>query len=362
MMMQQQKQYRSAANKYFFLCTALLFSTSVFAVQDELLYLTITINGAPVDGLFQIRKENQNFFISVDDAKKLNINLHGLASKNNSIDFSDHPGLTIKYDALQQVLDIKADLHWLTGDQQLNIQRNKGLISSQQLSPAIKGIAVNYDLYSTQDVSGQSLSAYTQLRSFGIGSGNFSSSFNSRFDNMRGVSDNGTQRLMTAWNYENPDKRLTLTLGDSYTGSQSWTNSVRFAGLSLSHDYSLQPNFNTTSRDVLSDSTTLPSTVDLYVQGIKQSSQHVSPGQFTLNTTPFFTGSGTAQVVITDINGQQRVINLNLYGSSLLLSRGLNTWSVNAGWLRENYTYRSFSYNPDFMVAGDWRLALWAER
>lgn len=62
--------------------------------------------------------------------------------------------------------------------------------------------------------------------------------------------------------------------------------------------------------------------------------------------------------MITDINGQQRVINLNLYGSDLLLTKGLNTWSLNAGWIRENYSYRSFSYDPDLMATGNWRYGL----
>lgn len=219
-------------------------------------------------------------------------------------------------------------------------------------------MALNYDLYASQDILGQDLTAYTQLRSFGIGPGNFSSSFNSRFEDLEGNTENDTQRLMTSWSYDNPEKLLSVTLGDSYTGSQSWTNSVRFGGLSISHNYSLQPNFNTSTQDVLSDTTALPSTVDLYVQGIKQSSEHVNPGQFTLTTSPFFTGSNTAQVVITDINGQQRVINLNLYGSDLLLTKGLNTWSLNAGWIRENYSYRSFSYDPDLMATGNWRYGL----
>lgn len=63
-------------------------------------------------------------------------------------------------------------------------------------------------------------------------------------------------------------------------------------GLTIMRDYSLQPSVNTGSRSVLTDSVTLPSTVDLYVNGIKNSSQQVSPGQFALSTTPTFTGGG----------------------------------------------------------------------
>ncbi len=355
MMIQQLKQYRSLFNNSFIFCTALIISSNSFAATDEMLYLTITINGSAVNGLFQVRKREQHFIISREDASKLHLNLQGMDDGKNNIDFSSQPGLTVNYDSLKQVLDIQADKRWLGGDQQLKSSHHSGLISASQLSPAVRGIALNYDLYASHQLNDEAVTAYTELRSFGIGPGNFSSSFNSRAEQLRGQSDNSTQRLMTSWSYENPDKLISLTLGDSYTGAQSWTNSVRFAGLSLSHNYSLQPNFNTSSQDILSDTAALPSTVDLYVQGIKQSSQRVTPGQFTLNTTPFFTGSSSAQVVITDINGQQRVINLDLYGSNQLLSRGLNTWSLNAGWVREDYSYRSFSYDPDFMMVGNWR-------
>ncbi len=358
MMMQQVKLSRLLHNKSFFLFTALFLSAPAFAAAEEILYLTITVNGTAVDGLFQITKKGQHFILSAADAGKLHLNLQDLSKDKNSIDLSSRPGLTFHYDSLTQLLEIQADKQWLGGNQQLNSDRHNGFIYASQLTPAVRGIALNYDLYASHDISGQAVTAYSQLRSFGMGPGNFNTSFNSRLEYLQGKSDNSTQRLMTAWNYNNPDKLLSLTLGDSYTGSQSWTNSVRFAGISLSHNYSLQPNFNTTSQDVLSDTAALPSTVDLYVQGIKQSSQKVSPGQFTLNTTPFFTGNNSAQVVITDINGQQRVINLNLYGSNLLLSRGLNTWSVNAGWVRENYSYRSFSYDPDFMMVGNWRYGV----
>lgn len=165
----------------------------------------------------------------------------------------------------------------------------------------------------------------------------------------------GTTRLMTYWNRENMDKLLTLTVGDNYTASQSWSNSVRFGGITLAHNYTLQPGINTSTRDILTDTVTVPSTIDLYIQGIKTSSQQVEPGQFTLNTAPILSGTGSAQVVITDMNGQQRVVDLALYGTNRLLSPGLNTWALNAGWVREDYGYRSFSYDPDFIGVGDWR-------
>lgn len=130
---------------------------------------------------------------------------------------------------------------------------------------------------------------------------------------------------------------------------------MRFGGISLTRNYTLQPSVNTSTRDILTDSVTMPSTVDLYIQGIRTSSQQVTPGQFTLNTAPVLSGNGSAQVVITDINGQQRVVDLALYGTNRLLTQGLHTWGLNAGWVRKDYSVRSFSYDTEFIGVGDWR-------
>lgn len=114
MMIRQQKQSRSLSSKYF-LYTSLIVSSSVFAAPDEMLYLNISVNGASIPGLFQISKNGNNFYISAEDAKKLNINTQQLPLKNNHLDLSSQPGLVINYDALNQILEIKADKHWLGG-------------------------------------------------------------------------------------------------------------------------------------------------------------------------------------------------------------------------------------------------------
>ena len=79
----------------------------------------------------------------------------------------------------------------------------------------------------------------------------------------------------------------------------------------------------------------LPSTVDLYIDGLKQSSQRVTPGDFLLDTLPSFTGSGQAEVVITDINGQRRTVQLDLYGAPGMLAEGFSSGSLDIGWMRE---------------------------
>ncbi|HHD2899382.1 fimbria/pilus outer membrane usher protein [Klebsiella pneumoniae] len=323
---------------------------------DGLLYLSVTVNGSPVQGLTRINKEGDKLSILAEDAARLNIRTDDLPASDGYIRLVPGYGLKYTYDSLNQALKITADKSRLGGGQRLDDPHGGAYLREDQISPPVSGMALNYSLFATHDDDNQYLTGYTEARTFGIGPGFLSSSFNTRMTEHRTTGDNtGTRRLMSYWNWENVDKMLSLTVGDSYTATQSWTNSVRFGGLSLSHSYALQPDVNTSAQDILTDTVTMPSTVDLYIQGVKSSSRQVTPGQFTLNTAPVLTGTGSAQVVITDINGQQRVVNLALYGTNQLLSRGLTTWTLNAGWVRENYSYKSFDYNPDFITVGDIR-------
>lgn len=336
----------------------LFFNSSVWGASpdDVQLYLSVSVNGSRPDRLVKVNKHGDSISMPLSDARRLNLLTDDMPVSGGYVELRNGKGFSYTYDSLNQALLITADRSRLTGDQRLSDAQNARMISEAQLSPEVSGVALNYNLFASHGDDNQSLAAFTELRTFGTGPGHFSSSFNSRFsDNSYPGDNSGTTRLMTYWSLENIDKLLTLTMGDSYSASQSWSSSVRFGGITLAHNYSLQPGINTSTRDILTDTVTVPSTVDLYIQGIKTSSQRVEPGQFTLNTAPILSGSGSAQVVITDMNGQQRVVDLALYGTNRLLSPGLRTWALNAGWVREDYGYRSFSYAPDFVGVGDWR-------
>lgn len=341
-----------------FFFSALLFSPLVCgASTDEgLLYLTISVNGSPVTGLIPVKKQGERLSIMASDAQGIPIRTDDLPVSGEYIELQQKHGLSYRYDDLNQALLITADSTRLTGFQHLSARQDAQFIHEDQLSREVSGVALNYNLFASHNSDNQYLTAYSEFRTFGLSPGHFSSSFNSRFASQSySGEDTGTTRLMTSWTWENIDKLLSLTVGDNYTASQTWSNSVRFGGISLTRNYTLQPSVNTSTRDILTDSVTMPSTVDLYIQGIRTSSQQVTPGQFTLNTAPVLSGNGSAQVVITDINGQQRVVDLALYGTNRLLTQGLHTWGLNAGWVRKDYSVRSFSYDTEFIGVGDWR-------
>lgn len=343
------------------LLCAILLTTPAWADQHSagMLYLAVSINGAPVKGFTRVSKMGNSYGILAEDAARLNIRTDDLPVQGGYILLAPRDGLKYDYDSLNQALNITADSTRLAGGQRLRDSRGGNYLQETQISTPVRGVALNYSLFGSHDQDNEYMTAYTEARTFGIGSGTLSTSFNTRVSEHGSSGDNsGTRRLTTYWNWENVDKMLSLTLGDSYTATQSWTNSVRFGGITLSRSYAMQPSVNTSAQDILTDTATLPSTVDLYIDGMRSSSRRVAPGQFTLNTAPILSGTGSAQVVITDINGQQRTVNLSMYGTNQLLTAGLTTWSLNAGWVRDDYTEKSFSYNSNFITVGDIRHGL----
>lgn len=151
-------------------------------------------------------------------------------------------------------------------------------------------------------------------------------------------------RLDTYWEYDDPARMTSLTVGDFTTAALTWSRSTRLGGVQFGTNFALQPYRTTAPLASFAGQAVLPSTVDLFVNGIKQSSQPIQPGQFQLNTVPSLNGFGQAQVVVTDINGMIQTISFPLYASASLLQKGLADWSVEFGGIRRGYGVASFDY------------------
>ena len=159
-------------------------------------------------------------------------------------------------------------------------------------------------------------------------------------------------RLDTNWTYSNPAKLFTVTVGDTISGSLPWSRSVRFGGFQIQRDFSLRPNLITFPLPVFAGSAAVPSAVDLYINGLRQYSGEVAPGPFQIAQAPSLTGAGVAQVVVTDALGRRVTTSVPLYVDTSLLAQGLFNYSVEAGFLRDDYTVRSFNYESSPVFSG----------
>ena len=321
------------------------------------LYLDVTLNGSSV-GLTHFKYDKNQLWATIDALKQLGFILP--PNITDPVKLSSLTGVKIDYNARQQTVSIIAPLNMLNLSTTVVNTRD----TRRPQPTASPGILLNYNLYgSRSENNSTNLSAFTEVRAFnanGILSSTALTTSNRLANNDNSNQDwnNRTVRLDTSWSKSFPDKLVTLRAGDILTGALSWTRSTRLGGLQIGSNFNLQPYMSTIPLPAFFGSATLPSAVELYVNGLKQYSGEVPAGPFELNTAPIISGAGNAQLVLTDALGQSSTVNFSLYDTHRLLQPGLSDWSVELGTVRENYGVKSFDYGNDIAVSGTWRYGV----
>ncbi|HEY0231590.1 MAG TPA: fimbria/pilus outer membrane usher protein, partial [Dokdonella sp.] len=328
---------------------------SIIADADEWtlgtsLYLDVALNGVATTRLAHFDERAGELFVRASTLHALGFVVPPEAG--DPLRLAGLPGVSVDYDAAHQHVAITAPLSLLdVKTKQLNATEPPPLEASS--SP---GLLLDYDLYATAGSGAGSIAASTELRAFAGGAGVFDSTAITRYYRLPGSGwHDDSVRLDTSWQFAFAESMLRLTLGDALTGALDWTRATRIGGIGFGTDFALQPYRITTPLPAFFGAATLPSAIDLYIDGIRQYSGHVDPGPFQLNAIPTLNGIGSAQIVMTDALGRSSTLNLPLYATHQLLQAGLADWSVNLGVVREHYGLASFDYASDPMGSASLR-------
>lgn len=216
--------------------------------------------------------------------------------------------------------------------------------------PVALGAYGNYDLLWQRSTRGgpTSASALTELGVFG-GIGYV------RMTNLLRLGGTGraSTRLDTTWVMDDPARMASLRVGDTIGVTGTWGRATRFGGIQWTTDFSLQPSFQAFPLPSLHGETSLPSTVDLYVDNNRRLQGQVQPGGFDLHELPVVTGQGEIRMVVRDLLGREQVVVAPYYASAALLRPGLHATSFELGALREGYGVASQRYGALFASATD---------
>lgn len=316
------------------------------------LYLDVTLNGV-ARGLHPVVQRSGELWVSTAMLRALGFTFPADAPEQQRL--AALPGVTAEFDAPRQRLVLTAPLSML----QLSTTVIGAPSVETQRASAATGVLLNYDLYGAQgEGRSGSMSAYTELRAFSndmvLSSTGLVQRTRTEADDWRDQS----VRLDSTWSRSFPDQMLTLRVGDTITGALPWTRATRIGGIQLATNFGLQPYRQTAPLPAFFGSATLPSDVELYINGIREYSGQVPAGPFQLNTLPRVNSSGTAQVVLTDALGRATTLNFSLYQAGRLLEPGLSDWTVDLGAVRQNYGLRSFDYGSEPVLTGTWRRGM----
>lgn len=313
------------------------------------LYLEVRLNGVATRRVMEfVVTADEHHHAWPPNLADVGLRLDGLPT-DRYLDLAEIPGLRYRVDMLNQRIDLDASTERLdVATQRLNIEPDPIRHASEA-----GGALLNYDFYGTAGSGGsRAANALTELRAFG-GWGVLSNTGLSNF--RESGPDQAYVRLDTVWSRSFQDRLLTVNLGDLISGGLGWTRPTRLGGLQLRRNFGLQPGLITYPIPAFFGEAALPSSVELYVNGIRQYRGEVAPGPFQLYTVPTVNGAGQARVVVTDALGRSRTLNFAFYAADQLLKAGLSDWSAELGVLRRDYGLESFGYGGEPVASGSLR-------
>ncbi|MDI6704496.1 MAG: fimbria/pilus outer membrane usher protein [bacterium] len=151
-------------------------------------------------------------------------------------------------------------------------------------------------------------------------------------------------RQLTNITRDDPRTLRRYVLGDFFaTSGGRIGGGSSFGGLSISKDFSMSPYFIRSPGLEVSGVLETPSEVKVYVNDILQRIEELGPGEFEFLNLPA-SGTGETTIVIRDAYGREKRIRTPFYISSGLLAPGIDEYSYNLGFKREEMGIESFKY------------------
>lgn len=315
--------------------------------QPVTLYLELLVNGVRSSNAVPVRQTGGDLQIRLGDLLAAGIRRDAIECRllEDWLPLTQCPQVDSSYDTNALLLNLSVPVAWLTP------QYISGGVRGRPGSAAGgSGALLSYDVYTSRG-SGHShmTSLWSEQRVFtdhgvlaNTGMQRWVSSDDRRLGTL--LNQDGYVRYDTRWSHSDETRLLTWTVGDFITGSQGWGTSTRLGGIKLARDFRLRPDLITYPLPQFAGQATIPTTVDLFVNGYRTSSGQIQPGPFTISNIPVVTGAGEATIVTTDALGRQVATTLPFYMSSDLLQKSLMDFSVSAGALRRDYGLASFTY------------------
>jgi outer membrane usher protein len=314
------------------------------------LYLDVTLCGRRAGLIAHFHERDGKLFASAADLGTIGLRLPGSTASavphdtSAEIALDDIPGLTYQYDIVGQSISIDVP----------DAMRNAYVLDmrAQEKAPqasASRGFVLNYDAYAV-DASTTQAALWTEARYFDS-NGVFSNTGTAYLyrDLHRYV------RFDTWWRQSNVASLTTTQIGDTISSSLDWSRSLRIGGIQWRSNFALRPDLVTFPVPSLSGSAVVPTSVDLYVNNVRQYTGSVPGGPFVISNVPGITGAGEATVVTRDALGRAVTTSVPLYIDTRLLAAGMSSYSVEAGFLRKSYGIDSFGYDMHPVASGSYR-------
>ena len=301
--------------------------------------LEVSVNSqSPGEMLVVLREGADRLWLDAADFTRLRLRAPAVAAhlhqQRHYLPLAALPNLSLSIDEQRQSAAIT-----LPADAFLRTRISVNGRAPPMITAASAGAFVNYQI-SAQRVAGRNTGGvFAELGVFGPAGVLTNSGLVRTLDANRTAT-----RLDSSFTHDFPRRIERLIIGDSISDGGNWGSAVHFGGLSWGRNFSLRPDLLTTPLLAASGSAVVPSTVDIFVNNQKVSSQTLPPGPFVIDQLPAVTGAGNVSIVVRDALGREQLLTQPFYSSVQLLAAGLSQYQINAGKIRNDYTLYSNHY------------------
>jgi outer membrane usher protein len=361
---QSKQQRRSSSHGWLSLAFLLALLPALFAGTAEAqepesvpLQLEVQMNGQPLNliGAFSQMPDGK-IGSPRSELLELGVAVSSEGAPEDIVMLDTVPGLSYAYDEENQSISLDvAETSRIA--KEINAAEGKGDLAPE----SSMGLVVNYTGYSAA-----SYNIEDEIAGLNGGSVSLDARAFSRFGTINQTGILGTTtfadltalRLDTVWAYSDEKRALTYRLGDIVSGGLNWTRPVRLGGGQLQRNFGLRPDLVTMPVPTIEGTAKVPSTVDVYIDGVKAYSGQLQEGPFKVDNLPVYTNEGTVKVVLTDATGREVETESEFITSPELLKRDLYDVSLEAGVLRRDFGSESFGYADEPVAIGSFRYGI----
>src|SRR5471032_179859 len=325
-------------------------------VTDATYYLSIVVNGQSDNQVVPVVYRNNAYWVEAGVLAKNHVRLNG--QQQGLVNIASLPKVKAQYVAATQQLILQVPDDWLP-KQNVSGDNLMGYTPAQSST----GLLFNYDAYYSDPHDGQrSLATWMEQRLFSsVGILTNTGTWRYNIEGSPGDVDSNSQdgyiRYDTFWRYTDEKGLVSYQMGDFVSNSLTWSNSARMGGLRISRNFGVRPDLVTYPLLQYSGTAAVPTTVYLFLNGYKASSNTLNSGPFTLTNVPYINGAGEATVVTTDALGRQVSTSVPFYVSNTLLRSGLSDFDLSLGAVRQNYGISNADYS-DAAFSGIYRYGI----
>ncbi|MCW5718347.1 MAG: fimbrial biogenesis outer membrane usher protein [Bauldia sp.] len=301
------------------------------------LYLEVFVDGTSSALIAAFQQEPGGaFMVDPDDLRSVGLVPDPAAIRaDGMIDIARLPGVTYRYDAAAQTMNFSVVPEARVATV---LDGMRGHATPAPEGEPARAFILNYALSATLASHGVALSAVLEPRLSG-GFGTLTAGFE-----IAPGSGRPFARLDTTFTRSDPERMMTLRAGDFITGGLDWTRPVRLAGIQVQRNFGLRPDLVTFPVPEFAGTAAVPSTVEVYINGIRRFAEEIPAGPFSIDRVPLPTGAGEAHLILRDGTGAETVTGSPFFASKALLAPGLVDFSIEAGFPRLGFGATGSNY------------------